>query len=336
MPKVLVTGASGFAGHYIVHDLLSHGYEVRAMVRSAQRAASLDGLDVEVVYADLADHESLKKAVRGVDHVLHPAYSNQGREAADPLQEFAINEGGSLVLLEEARKTGVEKFVFTSSGASVGYRSPTKWFPTYPITETSPCFPTDIYGAGKVAIEKWCLAYYHEYGVQTVTLRTMWVYGTFRVDRPDLIALGSANGCPEGTQIIDFIRGNDFLGTFYNYTRMALAGEPISVPGGSFQMTHVRDLATANRLAIETSEGGEVYSVNDDLMTWKAFIERVLELTGSNSPLSFESTPENEVIISNDRIKEKLKMEFAGMTGIDACINGCIRELNSAKQETRE
>jgi nucleoside-diphosphate-sugar epimerase len=327
MPKVLVTGASGFAGHYIVHDLLDHGYEVRAMVRSREREAALDGLDVEIVYADLVDHESLRKAVRGVDHIAHPAYSVEGRAAGDPLQEFSINEGGSLVLLEEARQAGVEKFVFTSSGAAVGYRSPTKWFPTYPITETSPCFPTDIYGAGKAAVEKWCLAYYHEFGLQTVTLRTMWVYGTFRIDRPDLIALGSANGCPDGTDTIDYIRGDDFLGTFYNYTRKALAGEPIAAPGGSFQMTHVRDLATANRLAIETSEGGEVYSVNDDLMTWKSFVERVLELTGSSSRLSFEPEPDNAVFISNDRIKEKLGMEFAGMAGVDACISGCMREL---------
>ena len=99
-------------------------------------------------------------------------------------------------------------------------------------------------------------------------------------------------------------------------------------------MTHVRDLATANRLAIESSEGGEVYSVNDDLMSWKSFIERVLELTGSDSALSFEPTPENEVFISNERIKQKLGIEFAGLAGIDACIQGCIRELT--KQETEK
>jgi|GEM_PF-2789431 len=329
MSKVLVTGASGFEGHYVVHDLLDHGYEVRAMVRSPQRATELDGLDVEIVYADLADYDSLRKAVQGVDHVVHPAYSAQGRVADDPLQEFMINEGGSLVMLEEARKQGVEKFVFTSSGASVGYRTPTKWMPTYPITETSPCFPTDIYGAGKAGVEKWCLAYCHEYGVQTVTLRTMWVYGSYRIDTPELIALGSATKVPDGMERLDFIRGHDFSGTFFRYTEKALAGEPISVPGGCFQMTHVRDLATANRLAIERSEGGEVYSVNDDLMSWKWFIERVVELTGSSSSLTFEPDPENAVHISNDRIKEKLGIEFAGTAGIDACINGCIKVLTN-------
>ena len=98
-------------------------------------------------------------------------------------------------------------------------------------------------------------------------------------------------------------------------------------------MTHVRDLATANRLAIESSDGGEVYSVNDDLMSWKSFTERVLELTGSSSTLTFEPTPENEVHVSNDRIKEKLGIEFAGMAGIDACIEGCIRELTKPETE---
>ena len=68
-------------------------------------------------------------------------------------------------------------------------------------------------------------------------------------------------------------------------------------------------------------------------MSCKSFIERVLVLTGSNSTLSFEPTPENEVNISNQRIKQKLGIEFAGMAGIDACIEGCIRELTKPETE---
>ncbi len=334
MPYVLVTGASGFAGAYIVRELLSYGYRVRAMVRKNSPVGVLDGLDVDLFHADLSDTGSLREAVKGVDHVVHPAYSVEGRFVDDPIMEFEINEKGSLTLLEASRREGVESFIFTSSGASVGYRNPTRWQPVYPIEETSPCFPTDIYGAGKAAVEKWCFAYYHQYGLKTVTMRTMWVYGVYRKERPDLISLGSANNAPEGKSVDAFIRENDFLGTFFRYTARALKGEDITVPGGGFHMTHVEDLARAHRLAIEKSEGGEIYNVNDDHVTWRAFAERVVDLTGSKSRLTFEPAPENDVFVSNGRIKEKLGMTFRGMAGLDESILGCMDVL--AKEQSIE
>ncbi len=327
MPYVLVTGATGFAGAYIVHELLSQGYRVRAMLRESSPASVLAGLDVGLFRADLSDTDSLREAVKGVDHIVHPAYSIEGRVVDDPIMEFEINERGSPTLLEAARHEGVESFIFTSSGASVGYRNPTKWQPVYPIEETSPCFPTDVYGAGKAAVEKWCFAYYHQYGLKTVTLRTMWVYGAFRKGRRDLTALGSANNAPEGKSEEAFIRENDFLGTFFRYTEQALKGEDITVPGGGFHMTHVEDLARAHRLAIEKSEGGEIYNVNDDHVTWRAFIERVVELTGSKSRLTFEPPPANDVFVSNVRIREKMGMTFKGMAGLDDCIYSCMAVL---------
>lgn len=282
----------------------------------------------------LSDPASLRDAVRGVDFVVHPAYSIEGRFPDDPMIEFEVNERGSLVLLEAARKEKISKFIFTSSVAAVGYRNPTKWKPRYPIDETSPCLPTDTYGAGKAAVEKWCLAYYHQYGLQTVTLRTMWLYGAYRKGRQDLISLGSANNAPAGQPVEMYIRGNDFLNTFFRYTDSAVKNQDIEVPGGGFHMTHVEDLAKAHRLAIEKSCGGEIYNINDHHITWRQFAERVVQLSSSNSRLIFEPLPLNDVFVSNERAKTKLGMTFKGMEGLDSCISQCIEVLKREQADT--
>src|SRR5258708_36805142 len=72
--KVLVTGAGGFLGGHLVDVLLERGDEVRAMVRPVEDGSHLRKLSgVEVVYGDLTDRESLKRAVQGVQRVYNVA-----------------------------------------------------------------------------------------------------------------------------------------------------------------------------------------------------------------------------------------------------------------------
>ena len=71
--KALVTGANGFVGAHLVRELLSDGWEVRAMVRRTSDRTRLAGLSPELVEADLLDPPSLGSAVRGCDVVFHVA-----------------------------------------------------------------------------------------------------------------------------------------------------------------------------------------------------------------------------------------------------------------------
>ena len=65
--KTLVTGAAGFIGSSLVRELLKDGVDVRAMVREKSDTRTLDGLDIERVYGDIRDGESMKAALKGCD-----------------------------------------------------------------------------------------------------------------------------------------------------------------------------------------------------------------------------------------------------------------------------
>ncbi len=109
--KVLITGASGFLGSYLAEMFLDAGHQVRAMVRKTSKTASLQRLGVEIVRGDLTDRESLERAVKGIETVVHAAATMSG-----PAAEFvAASEQGTRSLLEVAEKANVNRFVQISS-----------------------------------------------------------------------------------------------------------------------------------------------------------------------------------------------------------------------------
>src|SRR3954467_14421835 len=118
--KLLVTGANGFLGHYVVAEALRRGHVVRAMVRSPADAAR-HGWDrdpnVEVVVADLRRRRGLTDAVRGVDAVLHLAAAKSG--------DLYAQYGGTVVatenLLAAMDETGLSRIVLVSSFSVYDY-----------------------------------------------------------------------------------------------------------------------------------------------------------------------------------------------------------------------
>ena len=69
--KTLVTGATGFLGSAIVRELLKDNRELKVLVRRGADTANIDGLDVEIVYGDLRDSDSLLSALIGCDVLYH-------------------------------------------------------------------------------------------------------------------------------------------------------------------------------------------------------------------------------------------------------------------------
>ena len=69
--RMLVTGATGMVGSFVVRRALEQGYQVRALVRADSDRSLLDGLDVEYTEGDLANYDSLQPALKDVDLVVH-------------------------------------------------------------------------------------------------------------------------------------------------------------------------------------------------------------------------------------------------------------------------
>ena len=116
--KALVTGASGFVGSAVARALAERGLAVRALVRSSSPQQHLAGLDLEFVTGDLRDAESVRRAMAGARFVFHVA-ADYRLWARDPNEIVDNNMRSTRIAMEEARRAGVERIVYTSSVATL-------------------------------------------------------------------------------------------------------------------------------------------------------------------------------------------------------------------------
>jgi len=114
----LVTGASGFLGSHLARLLVQRGERVRVLIRPRSDTRALAELPVERVRGDLTDPSSLLAAVQGVRVVFHVA-ADYRLWARNPHEIYQSNVEGTRRMLEAARHAGVQRFVYTSSVATV-------------------------------------------------------------------------------------------------------------------------------------------------------------------------------------------------------------------------
>jgi dihydroflavonol-4-reductase len=122
MKNILVTGGTGFIGSNLTLKLLADGYNVRILRRQDSSMSAIKGIDVEHRIGDVRDKESIRKAMKGCDTVFHTAATvSFWRKNRDLIYE--VNVLGTRNVAEAALELGVERFVYTSSVATLGYRA---------------------------------------------------------------------------------------------------------------------------------------------------------------------------------------------------------------------
>lgn len=167
--KALITGISGRVGPNLAHAMKRRGYEIRGLVMPRDpQAGKTARLGVEIVEADLADADSVRAAVAGVDVIIHlGAQIPQGSSSAERMLD--VNTRATMSLLEGALASGspLKRFVFASTYQTYNP------FVTRPISfdEDSPQRPIDIYALTKLLSEEICLSYMREYGLPVTILR---------------------------------------------------------------------------------------------------------------------------------------------------------------------
>lgn len=173
--RVLVTGGAGFVGANLVRLLLRDGHEVRILddFRSGREEYVAD-LNVDVVRGDIGDTHLVAELAGDADAVIHLAAAGSVVDSvADPAANFEANARGTFSVLQGARKAGVERVVFSSTGgALIGDADP-------PVNERSLPKPISPYGASKLAAEAYCHAFAKSYGMTTISLRFANVYGPY-------------------------------------------------------------------------------------------------------------------------------------------------------------
>jgi UDP-glucose 4-epimerase len=218
--KYLITGGAGFIGSNLVEAVLRLGDDVVVLDDfSTGRRANLDragewsaegGGRYTLVEGDIRDEATVRRAMDGADYVLHQAaIPSVQRSVEDPMTTNDVNVRGTLVLLEQARRAGVHRFVSASSSSLYGESE------TLPKVESMAPAPVSPYGLQKLTGETYCRLYTRLYGLQTVAFRYFNVFGPrqspdsdYAAVVPLFIAAGRAGGRAtiygDGLQTRDF------------------------------------------------------------------------------------------------------------------------------------
>lgn len=164
---ILVCGGAGYVGSHCLRLLVEQGYKCVVLDNLSRGHREAVG-QVPLVVGDLADSAVLDKVFQEypIEAVLHFAASSLvGESCENPILYYENNLGTTVNLLKAMARHGVKNIVFSSSAAVYGEPE------HVPITEDSPCRPTNPYGETKLAMERlmhWCEG---AYGIRHISLR---------------------------------------------------------------------------------------------------------------------------------------------------------------------
>lgn len=247
--KLLVTGASGFLGSYLVREALRRGHTVRALVRPAADLSELDwsrDSGVELVRADLRSAAGLTEAVRGVECVIHAAAAKSG----DVYDQYAGTVIATENLLNAMTEAGVRRMVAISSFSVYDFLAAT---PLAPFDEQAPlendALDRDAYAHTKLVQERLIREHAAKHNWDLVVVRPGMLWGKDQV-------LNAWAGIPVGKKV--WLRTG------------AWARIPLS---------YVENCAEAIVMAAEsgTAQGKVLNVVDDALPTQREFTHAVLK-----------------------------------------------------------
>ena len=252
--RVLLTGISGFIAKHIAVQLLEAGHEVRGTVRSLDKAAAVEatlkraGADtgrLECVAADLTADAGWDAAMAGCDFLIHTASPFPVQQSKDKFALVPVAKGGTLRVLEAAKRAGVRRTVLTSSVVAVYYGHEGRLDPSFSEADWSVVESPTIsdYAVSKTEAERAAWSCVEASGMELVTINPSFVQG------PLLDAEA---------------------GTSARLTAMMMTGKMPAVPDVAFGVVDVRDVARAHVLAMTHDEAaGRRFIVSGGTLTMR-------------------------------------------------------------------
>jgi len=238
--KLLVTGGAGYVGSVCAKVLLEQGHEVVVVddLSTGNADAVPDG--ARFVQADMVDAAPELLSDESFDGVLHfAAKSLVGESVVAPELYWHGNVVKTLQLLEAMRAAGTPRMVFSSTAATYGEPE------SVPITEDAPTRPTNAYGATKLAIDHAITSYAAAHGLAATSLRYFNVAGAYA-------GLGERHATE--THLIPLV----LQVASGKREEILVFGDDWPTPDGTCirDYIHVRDLADAHVLALQTAQPG--------------------------------------------------------------------------------
>jgi len=250
--KIFLTGATGFVGHHVAKALAAEGADLRLLVRKTSNLANLEGIPGETVTGDLGDPQALRAALEGCDALVHVA-ADYRLWIPDPDAMYRANVDGTRELLRMAREAAVKRVVYTSSVATMHFRTD-----GIVINEDTPVSLADMVGhykRSKFMAEKEAVKA-AQAGQQVVILNPTTPIGP-----------NDSKPTPTGRIFVDFLNGK-----FPAYVDTGL------------NLVDVSEVARAHVLALTRGTPGHRYILGGENLTLKQILDKMSAITGIPSP----------------------------------------------------
>jgi dihydroflavonol-4-reductase len=254
-----VTGASGFIGSNLVHELIGRGHHVRALLRPEADLRGLEGLDFERIDGDITDPATCATAARGCEWCFHVAASYH-LWLRDYAPMYAANVDGTRNVLQAAADAGCQRIVFTSTVGCIGLPASFRGVTNKTADENTPTKSSQFTNHYKISKKR----------AELIAVQSA------RNGVPVIIVNPSApvgprdvKPTPTGQVIVDFLnrRMPAYLDTGLNWV-------------------HVRDVAVGHFLAAEKGRVGERYILGNAQGNWtmKEAFDVLQKITGVPAP----------------------------------------------------
>jgi dihydroflavonol-4-reductase len=249
----LLTGATGFVGSAVARVLAARGHRLRLLVRPTSDRRNLAGLEADLALGDLTDAGSLGRAAAGCRYVMHVA-ADYRFWVPDPDAMLRANVDGTLAVMRAAQAAGVERIVYCSSVAALGWAAN-----GVPADEATPTNEADFIGTYKRS----------KYLAERVVMDL--------IQQEALPAVVVNPAAPVGPRDIKPTPTGKMI-------RDAAAGRVPAYIDTGLNVVHVDDVAEGHALALERGRVGERYVLGGENLLLKDLLALVADVAGRKPP----------------------------------------------------
>ncbi len=266
--KILITGGMGFIGSNLIDLLLQEKHNIIVLTKSYSKKKNISHIrdKIKVEKVDITNHRKLSNIIEQYkpEMIIHLAgETSHSKSFENPLKDIDSNAKSTLFLLEKIREMQLKcRFILGSTFIVIG--KPKK----LPVNENSPCNPTTIYGANRLAGEQYCKIYHEVYGIDTISFRITNSFGP----REQIVAKKNA---------VNFL------------IHQAYRGEKITIfnEGKFFRdLIYISDVVSAIKIIMKKGKSGNLYWISSNKKTWFYKLGNMLEKL-TNAKTKFVETP---------------------------------------------
>lgn len=320
--RILVIGGCGYIGSHTAVELLNSGYEVRLLDNLenssedvVDRIKEITSKEVEFVKGDIREIEELKKAMDGIEAVIHfAAYKSVMESIEKPLEYFENNVIGTYNILKAMKEKGIDKIVFSSSAAVYGNPK------NIPVTEDDDLDLLTPYGRNKLCMEL-LLQDAVNIGIDSVALRYFNAAGAHKSGK-----LG------EDPNSFNNLIPRVFKASKNEY-HLVVRGDKYDTRDGSGvrDYVHVSDLAKGHLKALEwlvnQDKKFEVFNLcSGEGATVMEIVKGVEQVTGREIDYEIgEADPSEAVVVTGSYEKAKKMLGWEPQRKIDSILEDANR-----------